>query len=128
MILPTEAQWEYAARAGKAGSYSGGTIDEVAWYRENCGIGHQHVGTKKPNSWGLHDMHGNVWEWCADWYSDKLDGGVDPSGSSWGTNRVFRGGHWNTPAINCRVAHRRQRSPDWGDEGLGFRVARSSVP
>jgi formylglycine-generating enzyme required for sulfatase activity len=128
MALPTEAQWEYAARAGETGPYSGGTVKEVAWYDNNSGSGTHEVGTKRPNAWGLHDMHGNVWEWCADWYEDELDGGVDPQGAASDTNRVIRGGSWYNGAIICRVANRMGISPYSTHNNYGFRVARSSVP
>ncbi len=127
MVLPTEAQWEYAARSGEAGMYSGGALDEVAWYAGNSGSETHPVGTKKPNAWGLHDMHGNVWEWCADRYEGELKGGVDPQGASSGANRVLRGGSWSDFADNCRVAYRYYRSPSYSFNSIGFRVARSSV-
>ena len=92
--LPTEAQWEYACRAGEKGPYSGGSLDEVAWYDETSGSKTHEVGQKKANAWGLYDMHGNVSEWCADWYEDTLKGGTDPTGPSSGGLRVFRGGSW----------------------------------
>ena len=127
MVLPTETQWEYGARAGEAGMYSGGTLDEVAWYAGNSGSETHPVGTKKPNAWGLHDMSGNLWEWCADWYERELKGGIDPQGASSGTNRVFRGGSWNRIAGNCRVAYRNNDVPSRSSFSIGVRVARSSV-
>lgn len=128
MTLPTEAQWEYAARAGETDPYSGGTLDEVAWYRGNSQYETHQVGTKKANAWGLHDMSGNVAEWCADWYSKKLEGGVDPWGANSGTLRVYRGGSWNGNAFGCHVAFRNSIIPTQQAVGLGFRVARISVP
>jgi formylglycine-generating enzyme required for sulfatase activity len=126
--LPTEAQWEYACRAGEAGPYSGGTIEQVAWYGdwndEKSARKNHNVGTKKANAWGLHDMHGNVWEWCADWYYATLPGGTDPSGPSSGVNRVYRGGSWfHSGADNCRAAIRRGNDPDDRRYYLGFRPA-----
>lgn len=128
MVLPTEAQWEYACRAGELGPYSGGTIDEVAWYKENSGGSTHPVGMKKPNAWGLHDMHGNVCEWCADWYDDKLIGHVDPSGPLSGSNRVGRGGSWSNGSMRCRAASRFYGIPTGRNRSVGFRVARSVVP
>ncbi len=129
MILPTEAQWEYAARAGETGPYSGGMLDEVAWYRGNSESETHPVGTKKPNAWGLHDMLGNVREWCADWYESELKGGVDPRGAASGSYRVSRGGGWDSHANNCRVALRGNNDPTLSfSNRFGFRVARSSVP
>ena len=130
MVLPTEAQWEYACRAGEPGPYSGGTIDEVAWYGDNSEKKTHPVAMKKPNAWGLYDMHGNVWEWCADWYDDELEveGGIDPSGPASGTYRVLRGGGWFVDADGCRAAYRNCYSPSDSDISNGFRVARSSVP
>jgi formylglycine-generating enzyme required for sulfatase activity len=128
MTLPTEAQWEYAARAGEAGPYSGGTVDQVAWYKENSGGETHPVGTKKSNACGLNDMYGNVWEWCADWYQEELKGGVDPQGAISGSTRVFRGGCWGNVADYCRVAYRYFNGPTYSANFIGFRVARSSVP
>ena len=128
MVLPTEAQWEYACRAGELGPYSGGTIDEVAWYEDNSDSKTHAVGMKKSNAWGLHDMHGNIWEWCADWYDAELQGGVNPSGPSSGTFRVFRGGGWNLNAFYCRAAYRLSNFPTRQGNSIGFRIARSSVP
>ena len=123
MALPTEAQWEYACRAGETGPYSGGAIEQVAWHDENSGDKTHPVGTKKSNAWGLHDMHGNVWEWCADWYGGELSGGTDPSGPSSGVYRVFRGGSWGSLAAFCRAAFRNWFNPGDRYFGLGFRPA-----
>ena len=128
MMLPTEAQWEYACRAGELGPFSGGTIDEVAWYNDNSKGKTHPVGMKKSNAWGLYDMHGNVWEWCADWYDAELEGGVDRSGPASGSDRVYRGGSWNYDAYGCRAANRLNYSPSFSYNDGGFRVARSSVP
>jgi hypothetical protein len=121
--LPTEAQWEYACRAGETGLYSGGNVGEVAWYIGNSGGEPHDVGTMKANAWGLHDMHGNVREWCADWYDGKLQGGSNPSGPSSGVNRVLRGGSWFTFAARCSSAYRYYYSPDDRDNNIGFRLA-----
>ena len=104
--LPTEAQWEYACRAGTKTAYSFGDdesqLGEYAWFDKNAydiGESYAHaVGTKQPNPWGLSDMHGNVYEWCADWYGDKFMGGTNPVGASTGSDRVFRGGCWSFSA------------------------------
>ena len=127
MVLPTEAQWEYACRAGELGPYSGGTIYKVAWYQYS-GLEPHPVGMKKSNAWGLHDMHGNVCEWCADWSDLDLQGGVDPSGPASGAVRVIRGGSWRDGAIYCRAASRNCYEPADQFDFIGFRVARSSVP
>ena len=121
--LPTEAQWEYACRAEEKGPYSGGSLDEVGWYDGNSRSRTQEVGQKKPNAWGLHDMHGNVWEWCADWYEDTLKGGTDPTGPSSGDSRVRRGGSWGNSASSCRAAYRFRDSPGSRSYSLGFRPA-----
>jgi len=121
--LPTEAQWEYACRAGYTGPYSGGSLKEVGWYDGNSGRQTHEVGQKKPNAWGLHDMHGNVWEWCSDWYDDTLRGGTDPMGPTSGESRVSRGGSWINLASHCRAAFRGRCLPGYRDSGLGFRVA-----
>jgi formylglycine-generating enzyme required for sulfatase activity len=121
--LPTEAQWEYACRAGEKGPYSGGSLEEVGWYDRNSGSKTHEVGQKKPNAWGLHDMQGNVWEWCADWYDDTLKGGVDPTGPSSGDYRVYRGGSWFNDASRCRAAYRRRNFPGGRRFNLGFRPA-----
>jgi formylglycine-generating enzyme required for sulfatase activity/predicted Ser/Thr protein kinase len=128
-MLPTEAQWEYAAMAGQSWVYSGGdSLDDVAWHSSNSGSTVNPVGMKKANAWGLHDMSGNVWEWCRDWYDEKLSGGVDPAGAKSGPYRVYRGGSWYFNAYSCRVADRFSNDPSLTDSGVGFRVLRSSAP
>jgi formylglycine-generating enzyme required for sulfatase activity len=128
MSLPTEAQWEYAARAGEMGPHPGGPLQEVAWYGDNCGNRPHPVGAKRSNAWGLHDMLGNVWEWCADWYDDDLSGGVDPKGAAKGPYRVCRGGLNYDYADGNRVASRYCDMPENANQYTGFRVVRSSVP
>jgi formylglycine-generating enzyme required for sulfatase activity len=129
--FPTEAQWEYACRAGSTTRYCYGDdesrLGEYSWYRENSGNRTHPVGEKKPNAWGLYDMHGNVGEWCADWcdwgyYANSpVD---DPTGPSGGSSRVFRGGWWLTDAWHCWSASRCLNAPEFRDCDLGFRVAR----
>ena len=123
LSLPSEAQWEYACRAGETGPFSGGTIDQVAWYGGNSGDKTHAVGTKKSNAWGLHDMHGNLWEWCSDLYDRVLSGGTDPSGPSSGVFRVLRGGSWDDFAAGCRAASRNWDVPDPRGNDVGFRPA-----
>jgi formylglycine-generating enzyme required for sulfatase activity len=126
--LPTEAQWEYACRAGTTGPHAG-DLDQMAWYSANSGRKTQPVGRKKANAWGLQDMHGNVWERCADWYAAYPPGPVtDPLGAASGAFRVVRGGGWILVADDCRVAFRSYDDPTVSGSGIGFRVARSSVP
>jgi formylglycine-generating enzyme required for sulfatase activity len=127
--LPTEAEWEYACRAGSQAAYAFGDDDaklgEYAWYRGNSGNHPHEVGAREPNAWGLYDMHGNVSEWCGDWY-DKyvMDRQADPAGPADGTRRVSRGGSWSLPSAFCRSANRDRASPDIRDEDLGFRLVR----
>jgi formylglycine-generating enzyme required for sulfatase activity len=100
--LPTEAQWEYACRAGTTGPFAG-EIGALAWYDANSGGETHPVAQKRPNAWGLYDMHGNVQEWCADWFGPYPGGRIsDPTGPAMGQYRVFRGGHWAGPAGWCR--------------------------
>jgi len=128
--LPTEAEWEYAARGGhraRATTYAGSDdINAVAWYTSNSGGKTHPVGTKAANELGLHDMSGNVWEWVHDWHLDSYDGlsTTDPKGptSASGSGRVFRGGSWGNPATFCRVAIRFRCWPFDSDYLLGFRV------
>jgi formylglycine-generating enzyme required for sulfatase activity len=126
--LPTAAQWEYACRAGSTTRYCFGDDEskfgEYAWYVENSGITTHPVGQKKPNAWGLYDMHGNVWEWCQDWNEDYKKSPVDdPSGPTEGSVRVFRGGSWYHVAKHCRSAIRLSHLPRYKYADLGFRVA-----
>ena len=129
--LPTEAQWEYAARGGKKADgtkYSGSwSIDAVAWYNDNSGSRTHPVKTKRANGLGLYDMSGNVWEWCSDWYSSSYNAKDtnNPTGPSTGSKRVLRGGSWGKIARICRVSYRDNTSPDARNaffEGFGFRV------
>lgn len=121
--LPTEAQWEYAARAGTMGAYAG-NLNDMAWYGENSGSKTHQVGTKQPNSFGLFDMYGNVQEWCEDWYGNYSGGDVtDPKGAASGTVRVMRGGAWNYGvAFNTRSAYRQWVLPTFRNYNNGFRV------
>jgi len=131
--LPTEAEQEYACRAGTTATHSFGgnekQLGEHAWFYGNAfdaGEKYAHkVGKKKPNPWGLHDMHGNVWEWCSDWYDEKLSGGTDSVGPNGGSARVNRGGGWRAYPGDCRSATRNYYVPSFRHDSLGFRVARS---
>jgi formylglycine-generating enzyme required for sulfatase activity len=129
--LPTEAEWEYACRAGTTTAFSfdkEADINSYAWIKRWDGpaarqpFGHK-VAQKMPNSWGLHDMHGNVFEWCSDWYDKKLMGGVDPVGPPHGAYRTSRGGGWWDYPIHYRSAYRFSFVPTREFERLGFRVA-----
>ena len=125
--LPTEAQWEYACRAGSTTRYCFGDAEsglgEYAWYDGNSDRKTHPVGEKKPNGWGLYDMHGNVWEWCQDWYEDYKESPVDdPTGAATGLGRVNRGGSWSYPAGYCRSADRSGIGPGGRDDDLGFRL------
>ena len=121
ITLPTEAQWEYACRAGTTGAYAG-DLDAMGWYYDNSGGETHPVGQKKANAWGLYDMHGNVYEWCQDWYGDYPSGAVtDPTGPESGSLRVYRGGGWSRDAQDCRSANRSGDSPDGRINDLGFR-------
>ena len=127
--LPTEAEWEYACRAGTTTAYSCGnaesSLGEYAWYDDNSDSELHEVATKKPNPWGLFDMHGNVWEWCEDWYEESLSGGNDPKGPSAGSDRVLRGGRWAYDASDCRSACRSiSSSPTYRGNYYGFRIVR----
>ncbi len=140
--LPSEAQWEYACRAGSTGRYSFSSsgsgnpkeydereLSDYGWYGGNSGGMTHLVGGKRPNAWGLCDMHGNVWEWCMDWrrdgkyYGNSVD--ADPSGPATGSNRVLRGGSWDFSPGVTRSAVRGGRTPDDRLINDGFRIART---
>ncbi|MGM0488128.1 MAG: formylglycine-generating enzyme family protein [Planctomycetota bacterium] len=137
--LPTEAEWEYACRAGTDTAYSFGDdpseLGEYAWFVDNAmNVGEQYaheVGRKRANYFGLYDMHGNVWEWCADWYDSDYYGDSpteDPSGPTSGSDRVYRGGGWAFAAWRCRSSYRFGLFPaSRSSLYLGFRVARGPV-
>jgi len=128
--LPTEAEWEYACRAGTRTKFSFGDdetlLSEYGWFAKNSGSRTHSVAQKKPNGWGLYDMHGNVWEWCSDWYGEYPDDGVnDPKGLSGGSRRVSRGGGWLNSVGDCRSASRGMIDPSARHSRLGFRLALS---
>ena len=133
--LPTEAEWEYACRAGTETAFYNGPItepsghdpnlDKVGWFDENSGSTTHPVGQKEPNAWGLYDMHGNVWEWCSDWFDEKYyakSPPEDPQGPESGAGRVNRGGAWLNDAGFCRAAYRGRYTPDYRSIYLGFRL------
>ena len=131
VTLPTEAQWEYACRAGTTTAFSFGDSDsnlgDYAWYDGNNSKRTHPVGQKKPNTWGLYDMHGNVWEWCSDWRENSYAnaGTTDPQGPSSGEYRVLRGGSWYIIPRSCRSAFRYWFSPGGSYYDFGFRVVLS---
>jgi formylglycine-generating enzyme required for sulfatase activity len=125
--LPTEAEWEYACRAGTTTAYNtGDTIsDNTGWYYANSRSNTHQVGLKTPNAWGLYDMHGNVWEWCWDWYGTYASGEQDdPAGAVTGTYRVIRGGSWYDDAQNLRSAYQGSSDPYGRRYLIGFRLVR----
>ncbi|WP_234046230.1 formylglycine-generating enzyme family protein [Streptomyces adelaidensis] len=114
--LPTEAEWEHACRAGTTGPRYG-PLDDIAWHRANSADRLHESGTRRPNPWGLHDMLGNVWEWCWDLYDPDV----------YGTYRVLRGGGWFDEHWSCRASVRRRSHPTFRVDDVGFRVARSGA-
>jgi len=131
--LPTEGEWEFACRAGTTTKYSFGDDDsglvDYAWFRDNSSFRHHPVGGKTPSAWGLHDMHGNIWEWCIDWWFEAYPDGpaTDPTGPTSGLYRVARGGSWGNSAESCRSAYRDASFPSIRSNriNLGFRVCLS---
>jgi formylglycine-generating enzyme required for sulfatase activity len=124
--LPTEAEWEYAARAG-ATSSDAGALDAVAWYDRNANHEPHPVGTKQGNAWGLHDVRGNVWEWVSDWYDEHFYASsslMDPAGPAEGRQRVVRGGSFSDNAGFARLSTRLGVTPSFGNYDLGFRCVR----
>ena len=126
--LPTEAEWEYACRAGTKGKYYSGddesSLARVAWYAGNSNSTYP-VGTKQPNAFGLFDMHGNVWQWCQDWYAAgyySKSPEQDPKGPPAGHERIMRGGSWEDYASLCRSAYRYRRHPEYLGTNAGFRI------
>jgi formylglycine-generating enzyme required for sulfatase activity len=127
--LPTEAEWEYAARAGSTGDSE--ELASTAWYDGNSDKQTHPVGTKRPNAWGLYDMLGSVWEWCQDWYDEsyyRSSPEPDPPGPGSGQARVIRGGSWLTPSSFCRAASRSRSVLGAGDASMGFRLVREGGP
>jgi len=136
--LPTEAQWEYAARAGSNKAFTNGGIsntttdsnlDLMAWYSSNSNSTRHAVAQKQANAWGLFDMHGNVWEWCKDWKSNyPVHSAIDPEGPPTATYRVLRGGCWKEIAQYCRSANRGANNPDGSGNHAGLRLIRVMNP
>ncbi|MDR2941212.1 MAG: formylglycine-generating enzyme family protein [Treponema sp.] len=128
--LPTEAQWEYAAKGGNGSpgnyTYAGSnTVGDVAWYWNNSDNKTHEVGKKAPNGLGLYDMSGNVWEWCWDWYAEyPSEAQIDPTGAASGSSRVGRGGYWDDHAGIARSVFRYIYDPNYWDYGVGFRLVR----
>ena len=114
--LPTDAEWEYACRAG-SGNARYGELDAIAWYKGNSQETTHAVGLKAANDWGLYDMLGNVWEWCWDVYDKEI----------YGPYRIFRGGGWADPERGCLASNRRRSHPTFAIDDLGFRIAKSVV-
>ena len=133
VVLPMEAQWEYACRAGTKTRFSFGDKDDdlgdYGWYAGNsmdkdkdARMTHP-VGQKKPNAWGLYDVHGNAYQWCSDYYAEYTGAGTDPTGPKDGSLRVLRGGSWGSTPRNCRSANRGRSDPDRRNDDFGFRMA-----
>ena len=125
VTLPTEAQWEYACRAGTGGKFAGtGSLNDMGWFTGNSDSKAHEVKTKQPNAWGLYDMHGNVYEWCSDWYGDYTFQPVtDPEGAEGGLTHVYRGGCWDSLERACRSAHRIKYPANRRLDYTGFRIA-----
>jgi len=127
--LPTEAEWEYACRAGEKGKWcfgdDGKKLGEYAWYWDNADQKTHPVGKKKANAWGLYDMHGNVWEWCEDWYGEKYpsEAVTDPTGPAKGEARRLRGGSWSNLVVGTRSANRYWNQPTYRGVNYGLRAS-----
>lgn len=127
--LPTEAEWEYACRAGSESPVAGnGKLPDMAWYDGNSECQTHEVGTHAPNAWGFFDMHGNVLEWCADWFSVPSGNTVDPKGPPSGSFKMLRGGCWFFYERDCRSAYRLRRDPTLRNCIFGFRLACTEIP
>ena len=130
--LPTEAEWEYACRAGTTTAWSFGDdaakLGDYAWYEANSDGKYQPVGKKQPNPWGLYDMHGNVAEWTADWYGPySAESQRNPAGPAEGTEKVVRGGNWNSDSLSVRSGHRQALHPEFGRAGFRIVMERFAV-
>ena len=130
--LPTEAEWEYGCRAGTGTRWSSGddleSLGDAAWFKQNSGGAAHPVAEKGPNPWGLHDLHGNVWEWCWDWYGPyRPDDSIDPRGAAQGQSRVVRGGSFDYSPVDLRSAGRHRFRPGLRFEDQGFRCVRGPV-
>ncbi|MDR3095270.1 MAG: formylglycine-generating enzyme family protein [Bacteroidales bacterium] len=128
--LPTEAEWEYAAKGGQSThnyTYSGSnTLADVAWYSDNSEVKTHPAGTQAPNELGIYDMTGNVCEWCSDWYGSAYPSGADnPTGAISGSDRVYRGGSWDNNAGSCHVSYRDYYTPAFRFSFIGFRLVLS---
>lgn len=128
--FPTEAEWEYACRAGSDAPVAGsGVLADMAWYEQNSDSVTHEAGAKKPNAWGFHDMQGNVLEWCNDWFSTlSAEPAVDPKGPPSGSFKVLKGGCWFFYGRDCRCAYRLRREPSLKNCIFGFRMACSDFP
>ena len=124
--LPTEAEWEYAARAGKTGPIVGDSLDAVAWYDQKGGPHTHPLGTKAPNAWGLYDMQGNVWQWVQDAYSDYKKNAVSDPKNEKGDKKVLRGGSWDLKDVEIRVSNRFAIPPNFKNNSAGFRLVREA--
>lgn len=126
--LPTEAEWEYAARAGNVAGNTG-PLDDVAWHQANAGRQTHPVGLKRPNAWGLYDVEGNVYEWTADYFGNYDEEPlVDPTGPRTGGSRIPRGGSWNSTPVGVRLSNRNLNEPGNPDFNIGFRAVRERLP
>ena len=135
--LPSEAEWEFAYRAGTTTAFHSypaqpngfnddSLLGNIAWYNANAGGQTHAVGGKLANGLGLHDMAGNVWEWCQDWYGPYSSGSVtNPTGPTTGSSRLLRGGYWDVNSSDCRASQRINFTPDIIANNIGFRVVRT---